>query len=269
MADQSDIEIELVTIVSAALYPNGMEMPSAPGPLCRIFRGWPNSAALDADLKAGRINVSIFPGEASPRLAPAYPDEWQTVAKPPTLTATVNGLTVTFAGSAAEGQVAGILLNAKPYVYRIVASDTAAHVAANLAETIRADYIVNNSAATVTIPSARDLLARVVCDQPASRELRRQTQNFRITCWCPTPSSRDTAAAMIDAVLAAMNFLTLANNSKARLLFNGGTVADQSQQAGLFRRDLFYSVEYATTVSTMQPTMLFGVLTANARTITA
>lgn len=269
MADQSDIETSLVTIVSTALYPNGMDLPSAPGPLCRIFRGWPSPAALDTDLKAGRINVSIFPGDASPRLAPAYPDEWQTVTKLPTLTATVNGLTITFAGSAAEGQVAGILLDAKPYVYRIVASDTAAHVAANLAEAIRADRIVNNSGATLTIPGARDLLARVVCDQPATRELRRQTQNFRITCWCPTPSSRDAAAAMIDAVLAATNFLTLADNSKARLLFNGGTVADQSQQAGLFRRDLFYSVEYATTVSATQPTMLFGILAANARIITA
>ena len=269
MADQSDVETQLAAIVAAALYPNGLDLPSAPGSPCRVYRGWPNPAALDADLKAGRINVSIFPGEASPRLAPAYPGEWQTIATLPTLTTSVNNLTVSFAGNAAEGQVAGILLDGKPYVYRVVAPDTAAHVAANLAAAIRADRIVNNSAATLTIPGARDLLARVVCDQPATRELRRQTQNFRVTCWCPTPVTRDAAAAMIDAVLAATNFLTLPDRSKARLLFAGGTVADRSEQANLFRRDLLYNVEYATTSSAIQPTMLFGILTSNARSITA
>ena len=62
MADQSDVEIALVSVVSAALYPNGTDEASVPGPDCRIYRGWPNSAALDADLAAGKINVTVFPG---------------------------------------------------------------------------------------------------------------------------------------------------------------------------------------------------------------
>ena len=55
-------KIALVNVVSAALYPNGTSEASVPGPDCRIYRGWPNSAALDADLAAGKINVTVFPG---------------------------------------------------------------------------------------------------------------------------------------------------------------------------------------------------------------
>ena len=62
MADQSDVEIALVNVVAAALYPDGTDKFSVPGPDCRIYRGWPNSAALDADLAAGKINVTVFPG---------------------------------------------------------------------------------------------------------------------------------------------------------------------------------------------------------------
>lgn len=268
MADQSDVETALVELTSSCLYPNGVDRPSAPGPVCRIYRGWPNPSALDADLKTGRINVSIFPGDASARLAATYPNEWHSAAIVPTLAATISGVTVTFTGQAAIGQIAGVLVDGKPSSYRIIKGDTAASVAANLAEAIRRDRIVNLSAATLTIPGAGDLLARIVCDQPALRELRRQTQGFRITCWCPTPDLRDVTASLIDTALADTPFLQLVDNSKARLLFAGGTVADQSQEAGLFRRDLLYAVEYATTISATQPRMLFGTLAVGSRATT-
>ena len=269
MADQSDVETALATLVSAALYPNGSDRPSAPGPVCRIYRGWPNPSALDGDLRAGRIHVSIFPGEASARLGPAYPGEWQSVATVSTLAATVNGVVISFDGSAAAGQVAGVLADGKSYAYRVLDGDSASLVAANLAEAIRADRIVNLSLATLKIPGAGDLLARVVCDQSAVRELRRQTQGFRITCWCPDPISRDATAAVIDTSLADTSFLQLADRSKARLLFAGGTVTDQSEDAALFRRDLLYSVEYATTVSATQPEMLFGTFAVSGHSLTA
>ena len=71
MADQSDVENALVNLVSAALYPNGTDEVSVPGPDCRVYRGWPNSAALDTDLAAGKINIRSFPAAApgAPRRA--------------------------------------------------------------------------------------------------------------------------------------------------------------------------------------------------------
>jgi hypothetical protein len=56
----------------------------------------------------------------------------------------------------------------------------------------------------------------------------------------------------------------MADNSSARLIFAGTTVFDQSQNAILYRRDLIYSVEYATTTADQQPSMLFGSLDLNS-----
>ncbi len=61
-----------------------------------------------------------------------------------------------------------------------------------------------------------------------------------------------------------MRFITLADNSAARLIFSGTTVFDQSQNAILYRRDLIYSVEYATTITDQQSSMLFGSLDLNS-----
>jgi hypothetical protein len=109
----------------------------------------------------------------------------------------------------------------------------------------------------------------VVADTPVQRELRRQEQDFRISCWCPTPASRDAAAAAIDQSLSGMRFIVLSDNSQGRMIYCGTAVFDQSQNASMYRRDLMYSVEYATTVSASQPAMLFGNLMLNNTSSTA
>ena len=77
------------------------------------------------------------------------------------------------------------------------------------------------------------------------QEVRRQEQGFRITCWCPTPATRDAAATAIDQALSGQHFLALADGTSGRLIYAGTTVFDQSQNARLYRRDLNYNVEYA------------------------
>ena len=71
----------------------------------------------------------------------------------------------------------------------------------------------------------------------------------------PSPSIRH---------LAPLTFISLPDGTAARLIFGGSTVFDQSQNATLYRRDLTYSVEYATTITALQPSMLFGSLDLNA-----
>jgi hypothetical protein len=264
MADQSDVETELVTLVSAALYPNGTNESSVAGPLCRIYRGWPKSAALNADLAAGRINVTVFPSSTAGRNTTRYPIGAKTTPLQPTLTAAVARTVVTFAGVASLGQVAGVLVDGCSYAYRTTQTDTPASVAANIATLARADRIVALSQVTVAFPGAGALLARVVADAPGLMEVRRQVQGFRIICWCPTPSSRDRSAMAIDAALAMMPFIAMPDGTAARLIYAGSTVFDQSQDAILYRRDLAYTVEYATTITALQPSMLFGDLNLNA-----
>lgn len=264
MADQSDVEDALVARVSAALYPQGEDAGSVIGSLCRIYRGWPNAAALDADLAARHVNVTVFPVEGSQRNTTRWMGEWRATPVTPTLQADVSGETVRMSGGAGVGQLVGIAADGKTYVYRTQAGDTPDLVAAALAAQVRKDRIAQLAGSSITIPGAARLLARVVADAPATRQVRRQSQVFRITAWCPSPESRDAAIASIDAALAATTFLDLADGSTGRLRYDSTATLDQSQDAALYRRDLLYSVDYPTTLTSLQPSMLFGTLTLGA-----
>jgi hypothetical protein len=271
MADESDVETTLVALSSAALYPNGVGSPSVPGPDCRIYRGWPNSAALNADLTAGRINVTVFPAPGHARTTTRYTQPRSGSPISPTLTVAVAGTSVTFGGSAACGQVAGLLVGGRSgqsYAYRTQVGDTPALVAANLAVLARANAIVQLSGSTLTIPGVADLMARVVADGSTQQEIRRQERIFRVTCWCPTPTSRDATAIAIDLALAQAIFITLTDGTMGKVTYAGTTVFDQSQDALLYRRDLLYQIEYPTIVNTSPPAMLFGDLLLNAANYT-
>jgi hypothetical protein len=262
MADQSDVETALSAAVSTALYPNGAEQASiiAGTETCRIYRGWPAATPLEADLAAGVVNVTIFPATAAPQETTRYPPTWQVPSLiAPTLTVAVTGVAVSFAGKAAAGQVAGIAVDGATYSYVVRATDTTASVAASLAAPIRAaGRIVQISGATLSLPGAGRILARVVQSQNAIRETRRQRQEFKIICWCPTPMLRDQVAGAIDAALSGVYFLPLADGTGGRLTLGGGATSDQAENARLYRRDLVYLVDYPTTEASILPSMLFG-----------
>jgi hypothetical protein len=185
------------------------------------------------------------------------------------LTVQFDSTSVTFGGTADVGQVAGILVDAMSYAYRTRPGDTPALVAANLSVMIRENTIVHLTQSTLTVPGAGDLLARVVADAIAQCETRRQEQHFRVTCWCPTPMTRDAAATAIDQALSGRRFIDLPDGTSGRLNYVGTTVFDQSQNARLYRRDLNYGVEYATILSSTLPSMLFGNLVLNTASIIA
>ena len=263
MADESDVETALANAVSVALYPNGPRGVSVPGPDCRIYRGWPTSGALDADLAIGTINVTVFPSARVGRTTTRYATRWSGTPATPVLYATVVGTVVTFAGVAAAGQVAGILADGQSYAYRIRSGDTPELVAANLASLMRARRVVNLSGATVAIVGAATIQGRVVADAWMQQEVRRQEQDFHVTCWCPTPAMRDVTSIAIDKLLSITRFIDLADGTAGKLAYAGTTLFDQSQDARLYRRDLTYCVEYATVSNAFRPTMIFGDLVLN------
>jgi hypothetical protein len=268
MPSQADAENALALLAATALYPTGLAGPSAVAATVRIFRGWPNAAALDADLAAGRVNVTIFPVPGATRVTTRYPVA--PIANPatPTLTVSVTANTATFSGTALPGQLAGLLVEGQPYVYRTAEGDTPALVAAILAAAVNANRPALASGASVFTPGTIPA-ARTVADATATTELRRQVQTFRITAWCPTPDLRDAICATLDPVFAATPFLTLSDGSAARLAFTTTTTFDQSQDASLYRRDLLYTVEFPTTLVASQPSMLFGTVGIGADIITA
>lgn len=262
MADQSDVETALVSAIAAAVYPNGNSAPSAIGQHatpCRIYRGWPIAAALSADLADGVINVSVFPA-GPPRDTTRFPTRWTVTSDiSPTLSVLVRQNIVTFTGVPATGQMVGLAVNGTTFTYLVQGGDTAALIAASLASQLSAaGYLAQYANAILTVPGASSLLARVEQAQSAFRETRRQTQSFRVSCWCPDPLSRDAAARTIDTAIADISFLTLADGTSARITLEGGATIDQMENAHLYRRDLIYGADYATIITAAQPAMVFG-----------
>ena len=256
MADQADVEAALAGIVGAALYPGGLAAGCAvAGAVCRIYRGFPVPAALDADLAAGRTNVTVASVPGSTQVTTRYPDQWR-IASPvvPSFSASVSGTTATFAGAAAPGQIAALLVDGRAAAHRTHPGDTPAAVATVLASELqRLGVAASAAGASVACPSARSVLARITADQVATRETRRQRAHFAVTCWCADPATRDAVGSAIDAALSGIDFVGLPDGSGGRLLYVASVLSDRWEDATLYRRELTYSVEYATTITQTQP----------------
>ncbi len=263
MADLSDVEIGLAGLAMQALYPGGSSSASITGQDCRVYRGWPLPASLNSDLRNGIVNVTVFPDEQPGRVTAFYPDDNQVANTGPLLTATVNGSAVIFGGTAKVGQMAGLLIDGKAYAYQIAVGDSAASVAANLADLVRLDQITTLSSATLVIPAAAHIVARVVMQNRFQQQLRRQERLFHVACWCPSPTARDQVAIAVDQVIAPLTFLSFSEGTAGRITYHGTTVSDRGEDAFLYRRDLIYQVEYPTILTSPISEMLFGDLNLN------
>lgn len=256
MADQSDVEAALAAVIGGALYPAGISAGCVvPGAIVRVYRGWPVSAGLDADLAAGRSNVSIL-ADGSAENTTRWPDAELTAAPvAAALLANVVGDTVTLSGAAALGQVVAVIADGRNAAYRTRVDDTPARVAGMLA---RAFGVVANGTA-FSVAGVRSPVVRVEADQPVLRMTRRQLQRFKVTCWCADPIARDALGSAIDSALSAIEFIGLSDGTSGRLRAVASNVSDRWQDAALYRRELIYSVDYATTVRTALPRMAIGI----------
>lgn len=259
MADTSDVENELVDLVLAVVYPNGTSQPSIVNAGVKIYRGWPVSAGLDTDLAAGVANISVFPPPGMERNTSRYDrDDIELTAPVHTLTATVAGNKVTIGGSfaAATPQNVVVLCGAQlAFAYSAQADDTLASIATNLAALIAASFPgTAASGAVITIAGNPGIVqARIGGVGQIWTEQARQEKVYWITCWCPTPAMRDILAPAIDVTLKQLDFVTLADGSEARLIYHSSRTNDEGQKVQIYRRDLLYSVEYATSTTTSAP----------------
>jgi hypothetical protein len=270
MADLSDIEQVLVSTITRIVYPTGTANPSIAGAPVKLFRGWPVPGNLDADLKAGTINVSVYPLDTEQKTT-RYPREWVPLPVPtPALTLTASDTTITVGGTPSSPLNAAAIVNGSAYVYPVQPGDTTTSIATGLAALIAGgsytaepgapDYTDESSAPysadatssgpVITIPGAYRIAVRLGVIGTAIRETKRQKRTFQITFWCPNPTLRDLIAAPVDAALADIDFLGLPDGTAGRLLYERSRVSDRVEREGLYRRDLFYSVEYGTTDST-------------------
>jgi hypothetical protein len=264
MADLSDVENAIVAEIIGGLYPNGASQTSAVGTTCRVYRGWPSPAALNSDLAAGVVNVTVFPATVPDEVPDSYFDNLFAVVPPCRLVATVTLQTVTLSGFVATGQLVGLLIDGMPFSYNVNEGDTTEGITANLAASINGTRFATSVGSTLTIPGALILIARVVMNTSVSREVRRQRREVQANCWCPSPQLRDSVCSIVDQTISGTPFVGLSDGTKAHVRYVSTQIYDQSQNAALYRRDLHYKFEFRMISTTVAPVMLFGDLVRNA-----
>ena len=258
MADLSDVENAMVGEVINALYPSGTSQPSVVGVTCHVYRGWPSPAALNSDLAAGIVNVTVFPAMEADELPDSYFDRQYAAIPAITLLATVTGQSVTLSGMVADGQIIGLLVDGVPFSYVAQQDDTPDSIAANLMTLISEIRAVNLSGSTLTVPGVITLIARVVMNTTVLQGVRHQRREVHASCWCPSPGLRDSVCSIVDLALATSPFIDLSDGTQAHVRYVSTQVYDQSQSALLYRRDLNYKLEFTVASSTVAPVMLFG-----------
>jgi hypothetical protein len=267
MADLSDVETALVQAILGIMYPNGPDGASVLQMNVKAFRGLPASSLLLDDRAHGILDISVFPVPGTTRDTTRWGVQTFDILGRAGLTVSVVGNSAVFAGVAAPGDLAGILAGQIAYVYQTRPNDTAALVAAVLAEQIARNTACSLSGANVTLSDFQSIVARTAAAATALQEWGRQEQDFRISVWAPNPQLRDVACGVLTSQLVTIAFLTLADGSGGRLRYKATATIDEDQASSIYRRDLIYTVEYATTISLQSPTVLFGDLVFNGTTI--
>lgn len=252
MADLSDVTNTLASLANTALHLNSS------GAGITIAPGWPIPNQLDSVLAAGNAMVSVYPMPGMDANTTRFlMEEPQALSTPvASLTMTVSNNTVTVGGTINPGEAAFIGVNHTPYSHGVVSTDTTATIATALAGLIPN---ATASGSVVTIGgNVFDLAASVSALASLQTEIARQKRVFMITAWCPSPSIRDTIAKAIDVYMKSFQGLriTLPDNTYAVLIYRGTLETDELSTRNIYRRDLRYEVEYATT------------LTSNSNTIT-
>lgn len=267
MADVSDVRNALVTLIASTLYPSTATGNSIAGYPVRVYAGWPKATALDLDM-AGLtlvngaqtangvgpiVNISVFPRPSVERNTTRYQREWMTQTGPvATVTASVSGYVVTLGGTVTAGNYVSIIASGKAVSYALTSSDTLTTAAAALASLATAQWgSSTSSGAAITFPATLGglITARVGYPVGVLQEVKRQQRSFQITVWAPNDAMRNAVASVIDPVLANTDFITLPDQTSAWLLYQGQNDSDVDENETVYRRDLFYWAEYATTVA--------------------
>lgn len=254
MSDLSDVQNVLVGLIAAALYPSGTTQPSIVGFATRIGTGWPTSSSLDPDLLAGIANVTVY---ATPqeRKTTRYMKKWQQLTcDAPTLTLNATGQIVTVCGTNPtpySQQNCAVFVNQYPYTYSVQPEDTPQTIATALAAVIAIDIPgTTSNGATLAIPAGNNVgPLRVGGTGTAVCAIRNQDRLFQIVLWCSTNAQRIALANVIDPLLSGMNFLTMPDGLYARIVYKDSPQQDLGEKARLFRRDLRYMVDFATTIT--------------------
>jgi hypothetical protein len=253
MATLSDLRAGLAQVVGAILYPSGIPSGStlaSPVVNCpvRIFQGSPEREAIDADMAAGIVDVSVasVPGGINTTRYPVV--DIPVALTPASLGWSVAGATATLGGTVATPQNVGLLVDGQAFLYAVQPTDTLASVAAALAALIAAVQPAGAAGAMVTVPGSHSLIGRAGGFATTQREVGRERVTVQITIWAASEALRQAVGSAIEPGLRDLRRLPLAEGSIAMCWFGAATDADEAEKSSIYRRTLNVSAEYASII---------------------
>jgi hypothetical protein len=279
MADLSDVENAFVSSIANVIFPNISYSPYSivESPITstniRLMRGWPIDDQLKNDLLANVTNITVFssPGVAKNNTRSLRNSAiWTTAQATPTMTATLSGSNVTFAGTASTSEVIGIGLktpgNQRGYSMRLTAGLTPTQAATTFANNIAGSTSVG-PVLTLTAPN-NEIVVQVGGDVTTLMEVHRNDQQIMVVVWSPTVALRDQLCSIIDPNLSYINHLYFPEGSVSGPIRNAGTFTDDCVgKTFMWKRTLFYMVEYPVMYTQIYPIMSLGIETVNSNLI--
>jgi hypothetical protein len=115
----------------------------------------------------------------------------------------------------------------------------------------------------ITFNTTRPIYAQVGAQGTSQTRPRWQCQGVRITTWAPTPAIRDAICSTLDAALSNTYWLTLPDNQQARFEWRNSYVEDVQQRENLWKRDLIYTAQFATSITVVAAPVLFPQASIN------
>lgn len=252
MADLSEVRDLLVQLATSVIYPNGTDAPSVVGTPVLVYPGWPDPVVLQDDLTKvlngdpdGHVHVTVFPRRKE-RLTTRYRATAQTLDSVPAQIVLAHaGNALTVSGSIFPGDNLAVQVDAQVFTYQVREGDTLQNVADAIAAFVPG---AEASGLTVTYPAAVSIVYVATGGHGRQLiELRRQRREIQITIWCADDATRSRLAAPLDVALAAMRFLSFSDGTGGRVIYKKSPERDERTPVKIYRRDLIYWVEYATT----------------------
>lgn len=251
MADLDDVSNALVALAEQVAYPDGTNEDSIIGQDIKIAAGWPVLDDLGSLLKSGGVFINVWPEENETNTTRHLDfDEWYVVQAPPapTITLTVSGTNVVVGGTVTVPQNVAMIVDNKTAAYAIQPSDTLTTIATAMASRLALLGITaTSSGPTINLPNSRVVVGRVGTWGRTLRQLARQEKVFSLIIWAKDPITRGLVAAPLDIALKSRSFISLPDGSEGRLRYVRTVQLDRYEKHLCYRRDLCYTVEWATT----------------------
>lgn len=266
MASTDDVVRYLARRISEVIYPGGCRLPGIVNASVKIYPGWPIPGTLQQDIDNGGVHISVWPLPTERKLDTALGRPIRILAKgEPALQFTVNGSIISVSGVASALTNVWVSLNGKAFTFQFRAGTTAEQAIYALSAELPKSFTVLSS---FCILMAEHLSVSVTTAGTAVKELRRQIKDFQITVWAPAPGLRERIGTAIDTALSEQCHIDLNDGAPAHLLYARQFDSDRSENWHVYRRDLVFSVNFATTQSIEAPEVIQTVFSINSQQAT-